>query len=258
VTNTQYHKSGGISSSDFRLLEISPLHLEHKELFQLEGDALKLGTLVHALVLEPETFEDFYAVENFEGSNANKNSGLYKEARATWLESVGDRTVVPVDMWRKAEAMATRVLAISGRLLSDGIAEESFFVDDPEFEVRRKCRPDYLRDDGVLADIKTSRNGSPYEFAKSIAAFGYARQMAYYADTLRMAGREVTACIIVAVDTTAPYMVRVYRLDDAAIEAGRQNYRRLLESWREYRQTGRAKVVKRIELPSWAMEGDAA
>ncbi|WP_456392767.1 PD-(D/E)XK nuclease-like domain-containing protein [Nitratifractor sp.] len=258
MTNEEYHDAPGISSSDFRLLELSPLHLEHKELFALEGDALKLGTLVHALVLEPESFEERFAVETFEGCDLNKNSKAYKEARAAWLESVGDRTVVPLDLWQKAEAMATRVLAIAGNLLSDGIAEESFFVDDSEFGVRRKCRPDYLRDDGVLIDLKTTRDGSPHEFAKSIAAFGYARQMAYYADTLRMAGREVSACIIVTVDTTAPFMVRVYRLDDESLESGRQNYRRLLEEWKRYQETGRAKVIWPIGLPAWALEGGAA
>jgi len=258
MTNKQYHAAPGISASDFRLLELSPLHLEHKELFKLEGAQLDLGSLVHKMVLEPDDVLKEFAPEDFEGCDLNKNSKAYKEAKAAWLESVGDRTVVPKDVWEQAQRMADNVKAIAGNLFQNGQAEESFFVKDDLYGITRKCRPDYYREDiGVVIDLKTTKDGSAYGFGKSIYDYRYHRQAAWYLSTLQMAGKKVDKFLFVTVETSKPYMVAVWEIDLPSIEAGRANYEKLLMQWQQYQNSGVASVVHPIGIPDWALAKEA-
>ena len=258
MTNAEYHAAPGISSSDFRLLELSPLHLENKELFKLEGAQFDLGSLVHKMVLEPDDVLGEFAPEDFPGCELNKNSKAYKEAKADWMESVGDRTVVSKDVWFQANSMAFNVKAIAGNLFENGQAEESFFIEDDLFEVTRKCRPDYYREDiGVVIDLKTTKDGSAYGFSKSLYDYRYHRQASYYLSTLQMAGKKVDKFLFVTVETSKPYMVSVWEIDEASIEAGRANYENLLMQWQQYKQSGVASVVHPIGIPDWALAKEA-
>jgi len=254
MTNEQYHAAEGISASDFRLLEKSPLHYENAKLFKLEGDQFNLGTLVHKMVLEPDDLENEFIKESFEGCTLNKNSKAYKEAKARFDEECEGLTVVPVNDWEQAEAMARNVLAIAGGLLQEGVAEESFFVDDPIFNITRKCRPDYYREDlGIVIDLKTTADGSEYGFSKSLYAYRYHRQAAWYLDALDRDGINATRFIFITVESKKPYMVDVWEIDPTSVQVGRDNYHDLLIEYVRYKQKGIANVVKTISLPEWAM-----
>ena len=255
LTNEEYHKAEGISASDFRLLEKSPLHYENKELFNLEGANLTLGSLVHKMVLEPDDLENEFVKESFEGCELNKNSKAYKEAKAAFLEQCEGKTVVPVDVWQVAEAMTKNVMAIAGGLLQGGTAEESFFVDDPLFGVTRKCRPDYHREDlGLVIDLKTTSDGSERGFSKSIFDYRYHRQAAWYLDTLTMDGINAERFIFITVESKSPYMVDVWEIDPISIQLGRDNYTDLLAAYANFKRKGIANVVKTIGLPDWALK----
>jgi hypothetical protein len=247
-----YRAAEGIASSDFRLLEISPLHYERRELFKLEGPQFDFGSLLHTMVLEPDEALERFAPEDFEGCDLNKNSKAYKEARAAWLESVGERIVVSAGDWETARRMTENVRAVAGGILEGGQAEGSCFAYDEEFGVRRKCRPDYyLSDAGVVIDLKTTRSVNPHEFERSVLDYRYHRQAAWYLDTLRLAGLAAETFVVVAVEKAAPHMVRIYELTPETIEAGRQDYRKHLARLRAYRESGAADVVEPIGLPRW-------
>ncbi|WP_042203567.1 PD-(D/E)XK nuclease-like domain-containing protein [Nitratifractor salsuginis] len=252
MTNEEYHAADGISSSDFRLLEVSPLHYLNRERFRLEGSQFDFGTLLHAMVLEPETLEDQYAEEGFEGCRLNKNSKAYKEAKAAFEEECRGKSIVSASDWETAQHMAENVRAIAGGILQGGMAEASFFVRDDEFGVTRKCRPDYyLQAAGVVVDLKTTRSTDPHEFERAIYDYRYHRQAAWYLDALELAGFPAERFIIVAVEKNAPHLARVFEIQADAIEAGRENYRQHLQALKEFRETGRANVVEPISLPAW-------
>ena len=253
MTNAEYHSANGISSSDFRLLEISPLHFHFKDRFKLEGKQFQIGSLVHKMVLEPETLNDEFVKEEFDGCRENKNSKKYKEAKAEFLKLHEGKEIVSVNDWEMAERMADNITCIAGGLLQNGSAEESFFVDDPIWKIKRKCRPDYYREDlKVVIDIKTTGDSSPYGFKKSIYDYRYHRQAAWYLDTLTMAGKDVEKFIFVVVEKSAPFMVRVYEIDSYSVEIGRMNYEKLLDEYRKFMDTGAAQIVETISLPDWA------
>ncbi len=75
--------------------------------------------------------------------------------------------------------MTENVLAIAGNLLQNGVAEESLFVEDTEFGIIRKCRPDYYREDlGIVIDLKTTKDSSDRSFANSIVNFSQLNTLA--------------------------------------------------------------------------------
>lgn len=254
MSNEDYHASSGISSSDFRLLDESPLHLMNKDLFKLSGKQFNLGSLVHKMVLEPDTVGEEFIKEDFEGSKFNKNTKAYKEAKAEFIEQCDGLEVISVDIWEQAEKMAKNIMAIAGGLLQEGTAEQSFFVKDERYGVTRKCRPDYYREDlGLCIDLKTTMDGTEYGFGKSINSFKYHRQAAWYLDTLEMAGIHAKRFIFVTVDSKAPYMARIYELDQESINMGRVDYESLLLQNQEFIKSGGDSIdIKTISLPQWA------
>jgi hypothetical protein len=259
LTNEEYHKAEGVSSSDFRLLQKSPIHYENKNLFKLDGAKFTLGSLVHKMVLEPDDISDEFIKEEFEGCTLNKNTKAYKEAKALFIERIVEDglTVVPVDEWEKAEKMASNVMAIAGGLLQNGVAEESFFVEDKMFDITRKCRPDYYREDlGLVIDLKTTGDGSEYGFSKSLYDYAYHRQASWYLDTLSKDGINATRFIFITVESKKPYMVDVWEIDPLSLERGREQYTDLLIEWKRYKDKGIANVVKTISLPAWAFKDE--
>ena len=63
MTNTEYHAHKAVSKSDLDLIHRSPLHYRSaKEMPREQTETLLLGSVVHKLVLEPEDFDNEYAV----------------------------------------------------------------------------------------------------------------------------------------------------------------------------------------------------
>ncbi len=248
MTNSQYHSSEGISSSDLKLLEISPLHLKHKELFTYESDAFDFGSLVHKMVLEPETLEDeFVKLPEF---NLRTKAG--KEEKAKFEEENKGKIVISPSDWEKAERMARNINAIAGNLIKKGKCEESWFVED-EHGLIRKCRPDcYIEALGVVIDIKTTQSVRPYDFQKSIYDYRYHWQAYWYLKTLKLAGKKASQFIFIAVEKKEPFMVRLFRISDSAISRAEMEVENLISGYAEFLRTGKAEVVDEIDLPNWA------
>ena len=63
-TNEQYHASEGVSCSQLKLLDESPQEFYEtyitKTIVKEESDAMRFGTLFHAAILEPHTFQDSF------------------------------------------------------------------------------------------------------------------------------------------------------------------------------------------------------
>ena len=72
MSDKEYFSIDALSNSDFRLLKESVVHYLNKDLFPIESPSLALGSAVHKLILEPETFKDDFVNEDFEGAELNK------------------------------------------------------------------------------------------------------------------------------------------------------------------------------------------
>lgn len=254
VTNQEYHKAEGISSSDFRLLEESCLHLLHKKLFTLESKSLDLGSALHKYVLEVQEFDKEFCVE----PEFNKRTNQGKEAYENWLALNFDKTILSESDMQKVSLMGDNILALAGGLLKQGVAEKSIFAKDTN-GVIRKCRPDYYREDlGLVIDIKTSKDGSDFAFSKNLFEYNYFLQAAWYLDTMMLAGHQAKRFLFIIVDTSSPYMVRIREISPEAIELGREKYLALLQEYRHFLNTKECEVIKTIDLPSWVYTNKSA
>lgn len=254
-----YHARPELSKSSLDLLAKSPYHLKNKELFRVESPSLNLGSATHGLVLEPDLFNEEFAVsEKF-----NKRTTIGKEAhKAFELQNQG-KIILDEGTFAIAKNMSENVLKLGKCFLSNGIAESSFFGELEGVKVR--CRPDYYIEElGIVVDLKTAQDASNHGFMQSVAKYNYHVQAAFYLDTLRSIGKNAKKFLFIAVESKAPFMVAFYELDHAAIDQGVKRYKELLErykycqrtnNWSGYadfdKQNEKVSLVQTLTLPAW-------
>lgn len=225
ISNAEYHCGQGISKSGLDIIRRSPMHYHHSLTAERKEPTpdQRIGTIAHALILEPETFWECYArpFEAPEGSLSTaddikarlkelgeKVSGTKSEimerlraadpsamflddARVEYLAGVGDREIITADELAQAEAIRDAVMShpVAGKLFEpgSGVAELSCYWYDPETGVLCRCRPDWWRHDGLIVDLKTARDASDDGFSKSISGWRYHVQDPFYSDGIKHA-----------------------------------------------------------------------
>lgn len=254
ITNAEYHARPEIGKSGLDLVNISPAHYwSSRTTPRTETPAMRIGTAAHARILEPETFADRYVIAP-DGIDRRT-----KEGKAAWaafeLEADG-RIVLKGEEVAQLEAMAESVWAhpVARQLLNDGQAEQTVIGELDGVGV--KCRPDWWTS-GALVDLKTTERARPDMFGKSVAAYRYHVQAAFYSDIAATVS-EPMKFLFIAVEKTAPFAVSVVELDEEAMRQGRIAYQRdlanyaaclALDHWPAYSTS-----IESITLPRWAQE----
>jgi len=257
ISNADYHADPAISASQLKEISRSPYHywsryLDPSRTPAIATSAMKLGSLTHCAVLEPDELSKRYGITPDRRSNAGK-------ALAAEMEATGIEAVTAQEM-EQALAMAASVRGNStaALLLSNGAAEQSFWWDDVSTGLKCKCRPDWLSADcATIVDLKTCVDASPASFAKAVANFGYQIQAAHY-----LAGTLATRFIFVAVEKSFPYAIGVYELNTEGLIHGsiaRHNALqriqdcRAINEWPGYTDGG----IETIQLPGWALKDNS-
>jgi hypothetical protein len=269
LSNEDYHrKARGVSKSALDKIARSPAHYYAAYLdpaappWPDPTPAMRAGTLAHCATLEPAEFDARYVVSP-EGIDRRTKAG--KEAWEEFQASAAGREIIGAEERAKAFAQAASVLRLPdvAEAMETGHAEVSMFWTDCETGLACKCRPDWIHSCGdagvILLDLKTTKDASPREFAKSVANYRYHVQAAFYSDGFEAAtGRKVLAFIFAAVEGDYPYQAAAYMLDEAAMQAGRAEYRRNLRTLAECRTTnewpGYSSAIEMLSLPAWALK----
>ena len=260
MLNADYHATDDVSSSNIK----TALKSMAKYKAQLEGKsefkttpAMELGTLVHALVLEPDAFDDQFAVsEKFDG-----RTKIGKAAKAAFMDANAGKTIVDVDQMEIAIAMASavtehpevkKILAVK-----DNVYENSGFCVDSDTDIGVKYRPD-IRSSHFIADLKTCKDASPGEFSRSIYNFGYHISAAHYLKCdSHLFGTDHNQFIFICVENTYPYEVAVYTLAEQSLYIGYEQCKKALGMIKLARETGNYPQLNNgltcdIEIPAWA------
>ena len=254
ISNEQYHADPAVSASHLHAVAKSPYHywsryLDPQRLPVEPTAAMRLGTLVHTAVLEPEDLLQRYGVCGPRNTKAGKE-------QAASMAAAGIEAVTQSDMaLALSMAASVRVHPAASALLAQGKAEQSFWWDDATTGLRCKCRPDWYHSTTVV-DLKTTTDASPSGFARSIATFRYHVQASHYLSGLHGAERFV----FIAVEKTAPYAVAVYELDAAALAAGDELRQRDMRVIADCQATsewpGYGDDCQTLSLPSWALSAN--
>ena len=229
------------------------------------SDAQQLGSLIHTGVLEPDQIRrqfvvqpDFTArvLEEKPDCKKPRATSRYRELVAEFQQLHNGKQIVSQDEYDAVLGIhaTLREHPRAAKYLRQGRTEVSLVWDDPETGLRCKARIDYWQQRSRrLTDLKTTRDGSRFE--KFVAEYGYHRQMAFYADGLAiLTGKAHEACLV-AVEPCSPFAVRAAPLGSEALDAGRQEYRRLLNQIAECRENDHWPGYADPEawvLPAWA------
>ena len=255
ISNADYHADPAISASHLHAVAASPYHYWSRFLNpdrppSVQTAAMKLGSLTHCAVLEPDELSKRY------GICLPRNTKAGKE-QAAEMEAAGIEAVTNTDM-EQALAMAASVRShqAAAALLRDGKAEQSFWWDDLPTGLRCKCRPDW-HTGTTIVDLKTTTDASPNGFARSVAQWRYHVQQNHY-----LAGTFAERFVFIAVEKTYPYAVGVYELDEAAALHGETTRRNNLQTIADCRAIsewpGYGNTIQPLSLPSWALSTNSA
>lgn len=255
MNNAEYHSMPGISKSGLDLINRSPAHYRWaQDNPQDPTPAMRIGTLTHLAVLEPDRF-------NLECIVMPVLDRRTKDGKLRWEEfqaAYPDHELLTSDEHTRIIAIRDAVRAHPlARKLMDRIeaVEVSTFWKDPISGIECRCRPDAVLDNGMLIDLKTTRDAGP-GFERSVAKYRYHVQAAFYGDG--MGGMESRPMVFIAVETEAPYLVSCNIIGPDSLSAGRDAYRRNLETYAKCLESGiwpgYPETLQTLNVPDWELE----
>lgn len=266
VNNEAYHAGPGDSSSNLKKMLRSPAHyLLAKNNREEPTASMKFGTAAHTLILEgQEIFNARYAVMPESGFDRRTKDGKagYEKFQT---DNVGKEIISFDDnarLFRMADKIASHPVA---RELLTGRIESAHYWRDPATGILCKVKPDVLRSDGMVIDLKTTDDASPEGFAKAVGNFGYHISAPMYLDGVGLAARQSgklhslsqtpDAFIFVAIEHTEPHGIGIYALESEDLEKGRLSYQRALARLAECHAAKEFPSyearIQALSLPSW-------
>lgn len=254
MPNADYHAAPGLSNSSLSMIHHSINHYLNK--VRYETDSMRFGTAVHSAVLQPETWpRDFTR-----GPDCDRRHKEWKAAEKE-AEAAG-KMLLPLDLYDNVERARDAVFSHPADVVNhisygQGTAESSIFVADPDTGILLKARPDFIVPDGqICLDLKTTKNASPTEFARSCGTYRYDCQQALYTDILHWEMGGVWDFKFIAVESMPPFNVGVYEIHREDIAAARQLYRqdiRKFINWAEGYEvfTGYSPEETTVRIPGY-------
>lgn len=240
---------------------------------------MKLGTLVHTLVLEPEKFSDEYIVKP--GLVTLPKVGLLKDlgreefdeqkaARSQIEEnnkSIMDdfnfyskgREVITSEVLEEAKQMFLSVTGneLAHSLIADSKVEQSIYFTHEPTGLQCKVRPDSWLN-SIVTDLKTSADASYRAFQSSAYKMGYYLQAGMIHQALKSIGIDMEKFVFVCVESKEPYLTATYILDDEALEYGINQFNTIMEQFAIHLEQDRwpAYELRELSLPNYARYED--
>jgi len=258
ISNEEYHSGPGVSKSALDIIHRSPAHYQASLLLpRTETPAMVIGTAIHAAVLEPETFEAKFVVAP--EVNRRTNAGKEEWERFRYSALAAGMRMLTQEQYDAARNVRDAVYAnrMAANLLCGGKAERSVYWNEvvDGAEVLCKCRPDYLREDGICVDLKTTEDTRSDHFIRSVVNYRYHVQAAWYERGIGEVLPAARDFVFLAVEKEPPYGTGIFTLPDDFIDVG--NYAAMADlrtfarckaadHWPCY-----AEEVQVLEAPKW-------
>lgn len=270
LSAAKYHADpvtgGSLSSTGARQLLVCPARYDHHRRHgRPDKKEFDLGRAAHARALGVgEEIEVITGTgKNPDAWATNDDKTAVAAARAAGripIKPADDQTIdLMVD--------ALRAHPDAGPLFArDGVAEQTLIYQDKETGVWCRVMTDWMPTvdpDGrvLVVDYKSAVSADPTAFARSVAAYGYHDQGAFYTDAVTALGLDhgiEPAFVIVAQEKEPPYLVSVHPLDGEALDWGRIRMRKARDTYRRCTETGhwpgyRSDQLAPLALPSYVI-----
>lgn len=257
ISLEDYHRQiKGYSKSSLDIIDKSYSHYLSAVLEPREATpAMAFGSAFHCKVLTPKLFDEEYAV----APSVDRRTKAGKLEWQDFVDSSDGKEIITIDQSDIIDKMSEKMFSHTkaAALLKDGDAEHTFIWEDPKTGLKCKCRPDYLRQDGICIDVKTTSDASWFKFQRSVVNFRYHVQGAFFLDGISSVLKtRIEHFILIAIETSPPYEIAIYRLDENAIDVGRVSYEKNLMTAKEYhddpeKPCGYPMDIQDMFLPSW-------
>lgn len=240
--------------------------------------ALRLGTGIHTMILEPEEFYKRTVVipadapkrptsKQLEAAKPAPKTIAQIEYWKTFDEHAGDREQITIDQETAIKEIARNVRhhPVAGALFEKGAAELTMVWIDPIYRVKCKARLDWLSgfvpgetnaEEAAIVDFKSCEDASPRAFGKDAWNYEYHVQAAMYGDGFLALTGHFPPFLFFAVEKPEPRAVAAYWATDRHIQIGRMIYRRRLKQYAEclaaQKWPSYSNEITDLWLPDWA------
>ena len=185
-------------------------------------DQMKIGTAVHALILEPEKFSSDY----IQAPTSDKRKKEYKD----FVSDNPLRIVLNPKEWDEIHLMVSSVKShpAASILLSSGSPEVPLFWKDEDSGEMCKACVDWLRPDHHLVDLKTTHDASlrrgGFQYAVERQQL-YSWQLAHYVNGYEAITGVLPAFTFIAVENQSPFFTHVVAFKPHKVEAFRREFK---------------------------------
>jgi len=200
---------------------------------QSDSAALRIGSALHAAVLEPGTYRYRYAT----APDVDRRTKAGKSAYAEWESTLAEG--VTILRAAESETVDQIAMAVMDSPIAMEVLEVATYREVSAFStlhgVPCRSRLDAMTPDSQLVcDIKTTGGlASTKEMEQAVWKYGYGLQMCMYREMLRVNSREPEAMVIIAAEKSAPYGVQVFTLDPEVLDLHIPRLERLLRRWQD-------------------------
>lgn len=236
MTTEEYRKHPALNFSLAKHLLKSPAHFKaaQDEKFE-ETDAMRIGTLAHAMILEGKDLRDLYAIKPAGMSFASKEGKEWKAAQTLPIIKEEDANMIP----KAAQAIAQNPHAAA--FLKNCQFREMPIV-GTIMGVECKALIDVCGTDGktwAIGDLKTCQDASPRKFGYAVADRDYDLQMVWYSTLLanREGLEETPYWNWFAIEKTAPFVNVVYTGFDW-VESGMRKLETVIDQYKKCTESG--------------------
>ena len=231
-------------------------------------DTQKRGEALHALILEPEEFDNRVVVGLDHDRRSNKN----KEAWAEFEAAHADFVILTPKLFDDVRYMGDAARAHEGvKLLLEESGEihceatalwpETFVIADSEDErmvCPCKARLDILAPEIMtVGDLKTTTNASQPAFRRAIRNYGYHYQAGFYNRAARRYFPQMCRHVWIVCENVRPYCCAVYEMDEFGLEVSAkalyESMRAAASGYHTNNWTAYSPQIERIELGDWAL-----
>jgi hypothetical protein len=275
VSFETYCSIDAINQSTLQKFRRTPAHaLDLMERPRKVTEEMRLGTVIHAYLLEPERFRKQYIeVPDFATGLTDKTGKPYTRPKLSsrYKQLIGDfarrhadkQFLQPGDLEVcrgiaesiAASAEASRLLTIAAD------AEVAIVWRDHETGLLCKALIDrlvHVNGQRIIVDVKSTDDAGPDEFGRHAWQMGYHLQAAWYLWGMASVGEPAHQFVHVVCETSPPYAVSVCELDDDSLDAGLALASGRLRVYAECVRTGRwpayADGVHSVRIPKWGFE----
>jgi len=263
LSNEEYHANKDyISRSSIMDFDKSPYtywakHINPDRPKRDSTPQMILGSAFHTLMLEPHLFHEQYDIlppKVLLKDVGRTTYDSFKRREEELLKSskimLSDSENIKLGNMR----MAVERNSSAMKLIENARIENSFFWRDAHSGLNLKCRPDILHEN-MIVDLKTTSSASSRHFQREMVDYGYHVQFAMIRDAVEIVEeRRINNCINIVIETTYPFNMAIYIIDEFALEEGHMKYKQICldlknaiteNKWADY-------GIQTIGLPKWA------